>query len=69
MFVFLVPGDIVSEITEDDIEPKEGEELKAKFILGPGLRREGSTVFVMTSGVLKCRKTGTQRIWGQFHKR
>jgi hypothetical protein len=54
-------GDIVSEITEDDM-PQEGEEQKAKFILGPGLRREGSTVFVVTSGILKCRKTGTHRI-------
>ncbi len=54
-------GDVVSEIKEEtEGERKDEEEQTAKYILGPGLRREGSKVFVMTSGVLKCRNTGKE---------
>lgn len=49
----------MSEIKEEsEVDRKEGEEQTAQYILGPGLRREGSEVYVMTSGVLKCRNAG-----------
>jgi hypothetical protein len=54
-------GDVVYEIKEEaEGERKEGEEQTVQYILGPGLRREGSKVFVMTSGVLKCRNAGKE---------
>jgi hypothetical protein len=55
--VFFQTGDVVTEIKDESDESKEENE-SPKYILGPGLRREGSTVYVMQSGVLKCRKAG-----------
>ena len=49
-------GDLIHEIQGEESE--EEEKCSLRYILGPGLRREGSKVFAIQSGVLKCKQSG-----------
>ncbi|GFG37079.1 hypothetical protein Cfor_05753 [Coptotermes formosanus] len=54
----VVPGDVIQVPNEND---------KAKFILGPGLRRHADQILVTTSGVL--RKKASNVYWVDCHRK
>ena len=69
----VIPGDTISEIPPDEENTEIEEDTKTGIVgivLGPGLIREGSVVYVTKCGILRHKKPSTHEIyWMDTHSK